>query len=72
MIKIDSDSHFTPLEAFDDVDPKYAGIGPRFEILPSGRYRVIYKARDPFVPQHIKPLRENGHAASDLDPAPRI
>jgi len=45
MIRIDSDSHFTPLDAFDEVDPKYAEIGPHFEKLPSGRYRVIYKAR---------------------------
>jgi hypothetical protein len=67
MIRIDSDSHFTPLDAFDEVDPKYADIGWHFEILPSGRYRVIYKARDPFVPQHIKPLREKDHAASDVN-----
>jgi predicted TIM-barrel fold metal-dependent hydrolase len=72
MIRIDSDSHFTPLDAFAEVDPRYAEIGPHFEILPSGRYKVIYRARDPFVPQHIKPLREKGHSASDLDPAPRI
>ncbi len=45
MIRIDSDSHFTPLDAFDEVDPKYVAIGPHFEKLPSGRYRVIYKAR---------------------------
>jgi len=72
MIRIDSDSHFTPLDAFDDLDPKYAETGPHFELLPSGRYKVIHKARDPFVPQHIKPLREKGHSASDLDPAPRV
>jgi len=72
MIRIDSDSHFTPLDAFDEVDPKYADIGPHFLKLPTGRYRVVYQARDPFVPAHIKPLRENGHPASDLDAAPRI
>ena len=72
MIRIDSDSHFTPLDAFVEVDPRYAEIGPHFELLPSGRYKVIYQARDSFVPQHIKPLREKGHSASDLDPAPRI
>ena len=70
MIRIDSDSHFTPLDAFDNVDPKYAAMGPHFEHLPSGRFKVIYQARDPFVPSHIKPLREKGHAASDLDVAP--
>jgi hypothetical protein len=37
MIRIDSDSHFTPLDAFDEVDAKYAAIGPHF-VLPSGRY----------------------------------
>ena len=72
MIRIDSDSHFTPLDAFNEVDSRYVEIGPHFEILPSGRYKVIYQARDPFVPQHIKLLREKGHSASDLDPAPRI
>ena len=60
MIRIDSDSHFTPLDAFEDLDPKYAETGPHFELLPSARYKVIYKARDPFVPQHIKALREKG------------
>lgn len=68
MIRIDSDSHFTPLDAFDEVDAKYAAIGPHF-VHPSGRSKVIYKARDPFVQQHIKLLREKGHAASDLDAA---
>ena len=72
MIRIDSDTHFTPLDAFNEVDPKYADIAPHFVKLPTGRYRVVHKARDAFVPQHIKPLRENGHPASDLDPAPRI
>ena len=30
MIRIDSDSHFTPLDASDEVDPKYADMGPTF------------------------------------------
>ena len=32
MIRIDSDSHFTPLDAFDDLEPKYAETGPHFAI----------------------------------------
>jgi aminocarboxymuconate-semialdehyde decarboxylase len=72
MIRIDTDTHFTPLDAFDDVDEKYREIGPHFLKLPTGRFRAVYKARDPFVPEHIKPLREKGHPAADLDPAPRI
>jgi len=72
MIRIDSDTHFTPLDTFDDLDPKYAEIGPHFVKLPSGNYRVVYKAREPFVPSHIKPLRENGHPPSVFDAAPRI
>ena len=48
MIRIDSDSHFTPLDAFNEVDPRYAEIGPHFEILPSGRYKVIYKGTRSF------------------------
>ena len=72
MIRIDSDTHFTPLDAFDEIDPRFAAIGPRFERLPSGRYRVVHEARAPFVPEHIKPLRLGGHPADDLDAAPRI
>ena len=72
MIRIDSDTHFTPLDAFDDVDAQYREAGPHFEKLPTGRYKVIHKARDPFVPAHIKPLREKGHAAYELDVDPRI
>jgi len=40
MIRIDSDSHFTPLDASDEVDPKYADMGAHFLRLPTGRYRV--------------------------------
>ena len=72
MIRIDSDTHFTPLDAFDEIDPRFAAIGPRFERLPSGRYRVVHEARAPFVPEHIKPLRLSGHPADDLEAAPRI
>jgi aminocarboxymuconate-semialdehyde decarboxylase len=72
MIRIDSDTHFTPLDAFDEVDPKYAEIGPRLVELPTGRYRVVYPAREPFVPSHIKPLRLRGHDPSDLDVEPRV
>src|SRR2546428_13489886 len=72
MIRIDSDTHFTPLDAFDDLDPKYAEIGPHFVKLPTGNYSGVYKAREPFVPSHIKPLRENGHPPSFFDAVPRI
>jgi predicted TIM-barrel fold metal-dependent hydrolase len=33
MIRIDSDTHFTPLDAFADLDPKYAEQGPRVVAL---------------------------------------
>jgi len=72
MIRIDSDTHFTPLDAFDDLDPKYADQGPRVVALPSGRYRIDYPARAPFVPAHIKPLRINGRPKSDFEIEPRI
>jgi aminocarboxymuconate-semialdehyde decarboxylase len=72
MIRIDSDTHFTPLDAFDELDPKYAEIGPRFVKLSTGRYRAVYPAREAFVPEHIKPLRLNGHRPSDLDVEPRL
>ena len=72
MIRIDSDTHFTPLDAFDGVAAKYRQAGPRFEKLSTGRYKVIHPAREPFVPAHIKPLREKGHAPSELEVAPRI
>ena len=60
MVRIDSDTHFTPLDAFADLDPKYAEQGPRVVALPTGRFRIDYPARAPFVPAHIKPLRVNG------------
>ena len=36
-IKIDCDSHFSPHDAFDEVDPKFAGRGPRIVYDGSGR-----------------------------------
>ena len=72
MIRIDSDTHFTPLDAFADLDPKYAEQGPRLVELPSGRYRIDYPARAPFVPEHIKPLRVNGRPKSDFKIEPRL
>ena len=72
MIRIDSDTHFTPLDAFADLDPQYAAVGPRVVALPSGRYRIDYPARAPLVPDHIKPLRVNGRPKSDFEIAPRI
>jgi aminocarboxymuconate-semialdehyde decarboxylase len=72
MIRIDSDTHFTPLDAFADLDPKYADQGPRVVALPSGRYRIDYPARAPFVPAHIKPLRVNGRPKSDFEIEPRV
>jgi hypothetical protein len=57
MIRIDSDTHFTPLDAFAGLDLKYAEQGPRVVALPTGRYRIDYPARPPHVPAHIKPLR---------------
>lgn len=72
MIRIDSDTHFTPLDAFADLDPKYAESGPRVVELPTGRYRIDYPARAPFVPAHIKPLRVNGRPKSDFEIEPRL
>lgn len=72
MIRIDSDTHFTPMDAFADVDPKYTEVGPRLVPLPTGRYRFDYPARAPFVPEHIKPLRTKGHAESELQVEPRL
>ena len=72
MIRIDSDTHFTPLDAFADLDLKYAEQGPRVVALPTGRYRIDYPARAPFVPAHIKPLRVNGRPKSDFEIEPRL
>lgn len=72
MIRIDSDTHFTPLDAFADLEPKYAEQGPRVVALPTGSYRIDYPARAPFVPSHIKPLRVNGRPMSDFEVEPRI
>jgi len=72
MIRIDSDTHFTPLDAFADLDAKYAAEGPRVVELPSGRLRIDYPARVPHVPEHIKPLRVNGRPKSDFEIEPRL
>ena len=72
MIRIDSDTHFTPLDAFADLDPKYTEQGPRVVALPSGNYRIDYPARAPFVPEHIKPLRVNGRPKSNFEIEPRL
>ena len=66
MIRIDSDTHFTPLDAFAELDPKYRHQGPRMVELPTGRCRIDYPARAPFVPAHIKPLRVGGRPKSDF------
>ena len=44
MIGIDSDTHFTPLDAFADLDSQYAGQVPRVVALPSGGFRIDYPA----------------------------
>src|SRR5215208_1012142 len=72
MLRIDSDTHFTPIDAFADLDASYAEQGPRVVALPSGRYRIDYPARVPFVPAHIKPLRVNGRPKCDFEIAPRL
>ena len=45
MIPIDSDTHFTPPDAFGDLVPKYFDQGPRLVELLSGRCRIDYPAR---------------------------
>jgi len=72
MIRIDSDTHFTPLDAFADLDAKYADQGPRVVALSNGRCRIDYPARVPFVPAHIKLLRVNGRPKSDFAIQPRL
>ena len=72
MVRIDSDTHFTPLDAFADLDAQYADQGPRVVALPTGRYRIDYPARAPFIPAHIKPLRVNGRPKSDFEIEPRL
>jgi aminocarboxymuconate-semialdehyde decarboxylase len=38
----------------------------------SGRFRIDYPARAPFVPEHIKPLRVNGRPKSNFEIEPRL
>jgi aminocarboxymuconate-semialdehyde decarboxylase len=72
MLRIDADSHFTPRDAFDEVGPEFGEMGPRFVELPQGKYRVEYKAREPFVPPHIKVLRGRGTDPREFEVEPRI
>jgi len=72
VIRIDSDTHFTPIDAFVEVDSKFADIGPKFVELPDGRYLFDYPARAPFVPAHIKQIRLKGHSPRELDVDPRL
>lgn len=41
MIRIDSDTHFTPLDAFADLEAKYAEQGPRVVAL--ARWAVSHR-----------------------------
>src|SRR5581483_3941853 len=72
MIRIDSDTHFTPLDAFADLDARYRDPGPRVVELAGGRCRIDYPARAQFVPAHIKPLRVGGRPQSDFEVEPRL
>ena len=72
MIKIDSDTHFTPRDAYDEVDKKFAEVGPRLVEQPNGRLVLEYPARAAFVPEHIKQIRRKGHAPEELQAHPRL
>jgi aminocarboxymuconate-semialdehyde decarboxylase len=61
MLKIDTDTHFTPIDAFDAVDPAYTGIAPHFVKLPDGKVRVVNDSRDKIRPEHLRPIRQAGH-----------
>jgi len=72
MIRIDADTHFTPLDAFDEVDPRYADSAPHFIKLPSGNYLVENKSRAHSIPQHLRGRRNLGHEHSALEVEPRV
>ncbi|MFB3110580.1 MAG: amidohydrolase family protein [Gemmatimonadales bacterium] len=44
-IKIDCDSHFSPKDAFDEVDPKFYARGPKIVSGASGRSVTVYPER---------------------------
>ena len=72
MVRIDSDTHFTPLDAFADLDPNMPSRVRASSPYRRGRFRIDYPARAPFVPAHIKPLRVNGRPKSDFEIEPRL
>jgi aminocarboxymuconate-semialdehyde decarboxylase len=72
MLRIDSDTHFTPFDAFADVDPHYADIGPHYVELPTGRFRLVYKEREKFVPAHLRSRRQKGTDPIAFNPERRI
>jgi len=51
MIRIDSDTHFTPFDAFADLDPKYRDRGPRVVELSTGRCRIDYRRARSLCPR---------------------
>jgi hypothetical protein len=69
MLKIDSDTHFTPIDAYDEIDPAYAEVGPHFVKLPTGKYLFVNKSREKFTPEHIRPgpVRQVGRDRTDFD-----
>lgn len=67
MLKIDTDTHFTPIDAFNEVDPAFREVGPHFVKLPNDKYRIVNKSRDSIRPDHLKPVRHVGHDPSEFD-----
>lgn len=72
MLKIDSDTHFTPIDAFDAINPAYAEVGPRFVKLPDGKVRVANPSRDKIRPEHLRPVRLAGHDAAEFGVGRRL
>lgn len=52
-IKVDCDSHFLPLDAFNEVDPRFGDRGPRFVYIGPDRDLVVYKERAEIIPDFM-------------------
>ena len=76
-IIIDCDSHFTPRDVFDDVDPRFENRAPRLWFDAAGRARITNPEREAKLNPHQALIWRGTyswyrHGAGTWDPEPRL